>query len=53
MMKVRGERKNENKKLKLYCNMIIALTDNARRICVQQKHECPSGGNVGGFFPYI
>lgn len=41
VMKVRGERKNENKGLKLYCNMIIALADNAR-IRVKQKHECPS-----------
>ena len=30
--------------------MIIALTDNARRISVQQKHECPSSGIVGGLF---
>ena len=50
VMKVRGERKNENKELKLYCNMIMALTDNARRISVQQKHECPSSGIVGGLF---
>lgn len=49
---VTGERKNENKGLKLYCNMIIALTDNAR-IRVKQKHECPSSGTVGGLFSLI
>lgn len=52
VMKVRGERKNENKGLKLYCNMIIALADNAR-IRVKQKHECPSSGTEGGLFSLI